>query len=304
MSRVTTNPTVSILINNHNYGAFVGGAIESAMAQTYTGIEIIVVDDGSTDGSEQVLARYENRVTVVRKRNGGQASAFNAGFETSRGSLVCFLDADDRFAPDKVARIVDVYAEHPRAQWCFHALVKVDASTGNVVRRSVERGSGRRDLRCFMRLGWSPFHPPSTSGLTFRRPLLERILPMPESRGVAVSDNYLKEVATALAPGYFLDAPLTTVLLHASNASEAKLKDPLRQAHKTVLSAVEMHRHVPALRNHCDRMVAKGWSIYRRSGARDAAVDELIATYLRDRNALERGLIRAASVVVPFRKIR
>lgn len=304
MSRATTEPTVSILVNNHNYGAFVGGAIESAIAQTFAGIEIIVVDDGSTDSSEEVLARYEDRVTVVRKRNGGQASAFNAGFAASRGSLICFLDADDRFEPDKVARIVDVYTEHPRAQWCFHALVKVDASTGEVVRRSVERGTGRRDLRWFMRLGWSPFHPPSTSGLTFRRPLLERILPMPESRGVAVSDNYLKEVATALAPGYFLDAPLTTVLLHDSNASEAKLRDPLRLAHKTVLNAVEMRRHLPTLRNHCDRMVAKGWSIYRRSGARDAAVEDLIATYVGERSALERALIRAASVGFPFRKIR
>lgn len=297
-------PTVSILINNHDYAGFVAGAIDSALQQTLDGVEVIVVDDGSTDGSDAVLARYEDRVTVLRKPNGGQASAFNAGFARSRGDIVCFLDADDRFAPNKVERIVRVLGDHPKAAWCFHALRKVSADTGEDVRRSVEHGTGPRDLRAFMRLGWSPFHPPSTSGLCFRRDLLARILPMPESRGVAISDNYLKEVATALAPGYFLDEPLATILLHGANASEAKLRDPLRQASKTILTALEMRRALPALANHCNRMAAKGWSIYRRAPQQDPTIDTLIATYLGERTPFERGLIRAASVVVPFRAIR
>src|SRR4051812_24563460 len=99
-------PLVSVLISNHNYGRYLGEAIDSALAQTYPRVEVIVVDDGSTDDSREVIARYGERVVPVLKANGGQASAWNAGFAVSRGEVVCMLDADDVFAPDKVDRVL------------------------------------------------------------------------------------------------------------------------------------------------------------------------------------------------------
>jgi hypothetical protein len=83
-------PLVSILINNYNYAHFVTEAIESALAQTYRHVEIIVVDDGSTDDSREVIGRFGNLVRMVAKENGGQASAFNAGFAASKGEIICF----------------------------------------------------------------------------------------------------------------------------------------------------------------------------------------------------------------------
>src|SRR5690242_8378341 len=86
---------VSIIVNNYNYGRFVGEAIESALGQTYRNTEVIVVDDGSTDNSREVIAGYGSRIIPVLKENGGQGSAFNAGFAASRGEYVLFLDSDD-----------------------------------------------------------------------------------------------------------------------------------------------------------------------------------------------------------------
>src|SRR5690242_15345928 len=76
---------VSIIIDNYNYGQYLQAAIESALGQTYHNIEVVVVDDGSTDDSREVIGRYDGRITAVLKENGGQASALNAGFVRSHG---------------------------------------------------------------------------------------------------------------------------------------------------------------------------------------------------------------------------
>ena len=86
---------VSIVINNYNYARYLGDAIDSALAQTWHPLEVIVVDDGSTDDSWSVIQRYGERVRAMRQPNGGQGAAYNAGFAASRGEWVLFLDADD-----------------------------------------------------------------------------------------------------------------------------------------------------------------------------------------------------------------
>src|SRR5215831_18420961 len=104
-----TAQLVSILINNYNYAQFLREAIESALSQTYSHVEIIVVDDGSTDESAEIISSYGSRVTAVYKENGGQTSAFNAGVAASRGDILCFLDSDDYFYAEKIARIVELF---------------------------------------------------------------------------------------------------------------------------------------------------------------------------------------------------
>ena len=96
--------TVSILINNYNYAAYVGQAIDSALAQTWRDCEVIVVDDGSTDGSWPVIERYRDRARVLRQENGGQGAAYNAGWRMARGEFVLFLDADDLLDPCAIER--------------------------------------------------------------------------------------------------------------------------------------------------------------------------------------------------------
>ncbi|MEL7209891.1 MAG: glycosyltransferase, partial [Actinomycetota bacterium] len=100
---------VSIVITNYNYERFVGAAIESALDQG-PGVEVVVVDDGSTDDSSRILARYHGRVRLVLQDNGGQGSAFNAGFEAATGELILLLDADDVLLAGSVVRVREAAA--------------------------------------------------------------------------------------------------------------------------------------------------------------------------------------------------
>src|SRR5579862_7959674 len=101
-----TNGLASIIINNYNYGRFLPEAIDSALQQTYPHTEVIVVDDGSTDRSREIIAAYGDRIIPVLKENGGQTSAVNSGFAASHGDVVLFLDADDALEPSAVEQAV------------------------------------------------------------------------------------------------------------------------------------------------------------------------------------------------------
>jgi glycosyltransferase involved in cell wall biosynthesis len=100
---------VSIIIRNYNYGRFLRQAVDSALAQTYPGVEVIAVDDGSTDDSAEILRSYGDQIIAVLKPNGGAASAVDAGFEKASGEIIFLLDADDWFDPDTVQTVVEAW---------------------------------------------------------------------------------------------------------------------------------------------------------------------------------------------------
>lgn len=108
----SANTSFSVLVTCYNYKGFVEEAVDSALAQTRAAAQVIVVDDGSTDGSTELLrARYGNdaRVTLVCGENGGQLAAFQRGVAAANGDVLCFLDADDRWAPDYLEKIGAIY---------------------------------------------------------------------------------------------------------------------------------------------------------------------------------------------------
>jgi GT2 family glycosyltransferase len=107
--------SVAAIIITYNYGRFVGQAIESVLGQTLRPDEIIVVDDGSTDDTAEVVARYAHEgVRYIYKENGGQSSACNVGIKESTSELIAFLDADDMWLPDKIERQVEHMRSHPQ----------------------------------------------------------------------------------------------------------------------------------------------------------------------------------------------
>jgi glycosyltransferase involved in cell wall biosynthesis len=114
-----SEPLVSVVINVYNAEAYLGEAIESVLAQTYGNRELIVVDDGSTDGTAGVAARYGDALTYLHQANAGIGSARNHGIEHARGDFFAFLDADDRFVEDKLERQLAAFADDPSLDMVF-----------------------------------------------------------------------------------------------------------------------------------------------------------------------------------------
>lgn len=114
-------PTVSVVIPAYNAAWCVRRAVDSVLAQTFTDSELIVVDDGSTDDTAHVLAEYGSRVRIVSKPNGGLSSARNAGIAAARGRYVAFLDADDAWLPEKLARQVALMDGNDNLVFCSTA---------------------------------------------------------------------------------------------------------------------------------------------------------------------------------------
>ena len=226
---------VSFLINNYNYGRFLEDAITSVLNQEIkdcdTSYEVIVVDDGSTDHSSAVMAQFGDRITPILKRNGGQASAFNAGVAASSGEWICFLDADDVVRSDKAQIILKVAETHPNAEWIFHPLQPVDADLVPIdvkptdvkpIDVEAETVAYPVDVRASMEKGrlnyrQLPFPVPATSGMCIRRSHLARLFPMPESDGISVNDTYLQPATMGNAPGVFLAMPLASQRYHGNN---------------------------------------------------------------------------------------
>lgn len=108
-----SQPLVSVIIPSYNYGQFVGQAVDSALKQTYSPIEIIVVDDGSEDDTRERLSQYGDRIRYVYQQNQGLSAARNTGMRIARGEYLAFLDSDDAFHPRKVELQIHYIQHHP-----------------------------------------------------------------------------------------------------------------------------------------------------------------------------------------------
>src|SRR5262245_19240334 len=190
---MTHDVLATIVVNNFNYGRYLRGAIESATRQTHPHVEVIVVDDGSTDESEEVLRSHEGAVRVVRKPNGGQASSLNVGLRESRGEFVCFLDSDDLLFPTAIEHAL---AASPggavaKVHWPLEEIDGNGQRTGNV-RPSARLAHGNVRTEVVENGPESTVYPP-TSGNLWARSFLERVFPLSEEPGYRLggSDSYL-----------------------------------------------------------------------------------------------------------------
>jgi len=105
--------TISVIIPTYNYGRFLREAIDSALGQTHPALEIIVIDDGSTDDTPQILAAYGDRIRVIRQNNQGVSAARNAGIAAARGEYIALLDSDDTWLPQKLEREIALFEADP-----------------------------------------------------------------------------------------------------------------------------------------------------------------------------------------------
>jgi hypothetical protein len=209
-------PLVSIVIDNFNYAHFLRAAIDSALAQTYSPVEVIVVDDGSADNSREVISSYGERVSAIFKPNGGHASAFNAGFRACRGDIVMFLDADDTLMPNAVAEVVRVW--RPGVAKAQFALAHIDehsrplGSTVPYLPSQMPNG----DL-CAAILDAGGYVGVPTSGNAFARAVLDRLLPLDEFQWHQAADTSLEIIAPFLGDVVSIRNILGCYRIHEAN---------------------------------------------------------------------------------------
>lgn len=205
------------MINNFNYGRYVGAAIESALRQTYTNCEVIIVDDGSTDDSREVIAGFGGRITVVAKENGGQASAFNAGIARASGDFILLLDSDDYLYPDAVAQCVAHFPEHYSR--IYYRLDAIDAQGERLpdFDRKIPFVEFDGDAHVAAAAG-GQFPATVTTANFFRAAALKAIVPIPEARWRICADNFVAIQASTVGPVRSMTQVLGAYRFHGKNA--------------------------------------------------------------------------------------
>jgi glycosyltransferase involved in cell wall biosynthesis len=239
-------PFLSVLIDTYNHEKFIEEAVRSVLSQDFpaTDREILVVDDGSTDRTPEILNKFASEIRVLRKPNGGQASAFNLGIPQCRGEIVAFLDGDDWWAPNKLSAVVSAFSSHPCVGLVGHSITEVlanGARRSELVREApqfrIDSVAGARIFR--LRKSFL-----GTSRMAYRADLLRRIGTVPEAL-VIEADEFLFTLGSLFSEVLLLREPLTFYRLHGQNLyqiSNGNLSS-LRPKHAVLLALADALCH-------------------------------------------------------------
>src|SRR5438067_1269450 len=205
------SPSVSIIIPVYNAKKYLEETLQSVLAQTFQQFEIILVDDGSTDGTSEIIEKFSDRAICLKNDHRGPASSRNLGLQAARGSFIAFLDADDLWLPTKLEKQVAVMRAHPE-----YGLITCDASmfcdsgviaTSSKARQPIATGHVLRQLLCSNWVG--------TSCAMVPRKCLEKVGAFDEEMFNGGEDWMLWLKIAAEYPVYFLDEPLVQYRVHA-----------------------------------------------------------------------------------------
>jgi glycosyltransferase involved in cell wall biosynthesis len=166
----------SIVIINYNYARFLRQAIGSALAQTYEDTEVVVIDDGSTDNSREVIQSYGDLIIAVFKKNAGQSSCYSRGLTVCSGDVVLYLDADDFLYPNCLSEVVDNWRAGCVKAHFYLDVVDENGASLHAVVPSGRLAMGTVPLK-MMRLFGAYCSPPA-SGNIYSRDFLAKVLPM------------------------------------------------------------------------------------------------------------------------------
>lgn len=253
---------LSVVIANYNYEAYVGAAIDSALALLWPDVEVVVVDDGSTDGSLGVLQQYGERVTLLVGPNGGQRVAVNRGYAASTGDVVIFLDADDLLPtelPASLARAMTPAVS--KVQFRMQRIDRVGTPIGSPFPRF--EPSPSPDLIRRWVTATSAYPTPPGSGNAYARWFLDRIFPVVDQDIGSAADSAC--LAAAPFHGDVVTVPEVVVAYRQHGANDSDLlADPSRFAREV------------------DRARARWRFAQRSSGVGEAAVDERPLTRSRE----------------------
>jgi glycosyltransferase involved in cell wall biosynthesis len=272
---------VTAAIPTYNRARYVVEAVESVLGQTHTEVDVVVVDDGSTDDTAERLAPYLDRIRYLRQDNAGRSAARNTAVAHAQGSLVAFCDSDDRWLPDKLERQIAALARRPEVGMAHGHVEVIDAGgsvlrseTANVQaifsrahRRPVTYARYAHDCRCF------------SSTIIARREVLERVGPYDTTLLLDDYDLYLR--ISLEAEILFLDGPpLTQYRHHPEQMTTYELTMGQIQTAEKHLRLLERRAEIPhgrRARRNFELMRARSYRVLgdrpaSRSAARKALV--------------------------------
>ena len=243
---VMNRPLISVVIRCYNYAHFLRDCIASTLAIKYRNKEILVIDDGSTDGSREVILEYGNEIRAFFNSNGGQIHSSNFGYAQSRGDLIFFLDADDMAHPDVLDAVVQVVRPAVcKVQFPLYMIDGQGKMVGNIFPTFPSRLQSNDIRRNLLLTGFYPC--PPTSGNIYSRWYLEKLFPLGEGifKG---SDGPLNTVAPLYGDVVTLHEPLGYYRVHESNDwSQTEI-----QPHKFSLYIAHDLKCVEYLRQHAE----------------------------------------------------
>lgn len=211
----------AVIVTSYNYKAFVAEAIDSALAQTRAPAQILVVDDGSTDGSPQFLRErygHDPRVTLLCGENGGQLVAFQRGVAAADADVLCFLDADDRWEPAYLAKIGEIYDARKDVGFVFSDIVLFGDEQRRIGYADKALDLGHTAISTYALTYW---YGAPTSALSLRKTFAERSLDLPahvRQTWKLSADNCLVYGASIFgARKYFLPTGCVGYRIHGHN---------------------------------------------------------------------------------------
>ncbi|HTV24464.1 MAG TPA: glycosyltransferase family 2 protein, partial [Polyangiaceae bacterium] len=205
---------LSVVIANYNYGEFIGEAIDSALAIDWPDVEVIVVDDGSTDNSRRVIEGYGERIVPIFQPNRGQITACNKGFARSRGDVVIFLDSDDRLDPSLMRELAPVWRPGvSKVQFQMQIIDVAGRPTGARLPQYKVPPTPEK-VRRWARTA-AAYPTPPGSGNAYSRRALERIFPLEGND--KFSDSYCLAAAPHLGDIVTIPKPLVCYRVHGRN---------------------------------------------------------------------------------------
>ena len=212
-------PEISVIIPTYNNGRFINSALESILCQTSPEkkIEIIVVDDGSTDATRDIIEGYRGEITYIYQKNTGVACARNTGLSIARGGIITFLDADDIWYEKRIQRIVESFHNDRDIGMVYHPFEVIDEK-GITIHQNFFRTFGYQEhLRgCITRAILSGKLFCGGSSFAFKREIIDKIYPIPEDirRGI---DYYMTVVASCYTKVEYIPDILGKYRMHGSN---------------------------------------------------------------------------------------
>jgi glycosyltransferase involved in cell wall biosynthesis len=213
----TTAPEVSVVIPAYNSAQYLGEAVQSIFDQTFDNYEIIVVDDGSTDNTRELVESYGGRIRYVRQENGGASKARNRGIAEARGTYIAFLDADDCWEPEKLEKQINILESNPNLGMVFTDAVGFDEN-GPLPRMGRKKSlllDGDVACNIFMYSGVG------TPSVMVPKKVFDKVGVFDEQLFLAEDDNMWIRIA-AEYPVELIDEPLVKVRDHANRTTRDK----------------------------------------------------------------------------------